>query len=75
VPTAEGAAPVVSLDKDHYKLLADFDHRFPAGAPSLRGATRLTVSGDVTFGARVVVEGDVTVSGPRRVDDDEVLRG
>ena len=32
-------------------------------------------SGDVTFGAGVAVEGDVTVEGPRHVDDGETLRG
>jgi UTP--glucose-1-phosphate uridylyltransferase len=34
---------------------------------------RLSVEGDVTFGRDVVVRGAVTVSGPRRVDDGEVL--
>jgi len=29
----------------------------------------------VTFGAGVVVEGDVHVTGPRRVPDGEILRG
>ena len=31
------AAPLVDLDREHYKLIADFDARFPAGPPSLRG--------------------------------------
>ena len=31
-----GAPPVVDLDSDHFKLVADFEPRFPAGAPSLR---------------------------------------
>ena len=29
------AAPLVELDDEHFKLLRDFDARFPAGAPSL----------------------------------------
>ncbi len=62
-------APLVELDDDHYKLLADFDARFPAGAPSLARAERLAVEGDVTFGRDVEVVGDVTVSGPRQVED------
>jgi len=74
-PTFDGPAPVVTLDRDHFRLLADFEHRFPAGAPSLRGCRSLRVDGDVTFGAGVVVSGDVEVSGPRHVTDGEVLRG
>jgi UTP--glucose-1-phosphate uridylyltransferase len=67
--------PVVRLDSDFYKLLADFEHRFPGGPPSLVGCRRLTVEGDVTFGRDVVVRGEVTVEGPRRVEDGEVLEG
>jgi UTP--glucose-1-phosphate uridylyltransferase len=73
--TFDGPAPVVSLDKDVYRLLPAFDRRFPAGAPSLRRCTRLEVTGDVTFGAGVVVEGEVALTGPRHVADGEVLRG
>ncbi|MGH3425661.1 MAG: UTP--glucose-1-phosphate uridylyltransferase, partial [Nocardioidaceae bacterium] len=42
--------PLVELDKEHYKLIGDFDGRFPHGAPSLVEATSLTVHGDWTFG-------------------------
>ena len=52
------AAPFVELTT-RFKLLRDFDARFPAGPPSLREAERLEVEGDVTFGARVVVRGSV----------------
>ena len=31
----DGTPPVVDLDDDYYKLLRDFDARFPGGAPSL----------------------------------------
>jgi UTP--glucose-1-phosphate uridylyltransferase len=68
------AAPIVSLD-DAYKLLPDFEARFPSGPPSLVEAARLTVDGDVTFGRDVVVRGDVRVSGVDRVDDGAVLEG
>jgi UTP--glucose-1-phosphate uridylyltransferase len=74
-PTYDDGGPVVTLDDDHYKLVPDFEKRFSAGAPSLRRCTRLEVEGDVTFGAGVVVEGDVHVTGPRRVPDGEILRG
>ncbi len=73
-PAFEGSAPVVTLDSEHFKLLRDFEARFPAGAPSLRRCHTLIVDGDVTFGAGVVVEGEVEVTGPRRVADGEVLR-
>src|SRR5918997_442502 len=72
-PERDGTPPVVDLDDDHYKLLRDFDARFPAGAPSLVGCERLSVEGDVTFGREVVVRGAVTVRGPRRIEDGTVL--
>src|SRR4051795_5362906 len=53
--------PLVELDSDHFKLLRDFDARFPSGPPSLVECERLTVKGDVRFGERVVVRGAVTV--------------
>ncbi len=77
IALAEGrsSAPLAVLDDDHFKLVRDFDARFPAGAPSLRAAERLTVEGDVTFGRDVIVRGTVTVSGPARVEDGTVLEG
>ncbi|GII99129.1 UTP--glucose-1-phosphate uridylyltransferase [Sediminihabitans luteus] len=56
-------APFVDLDTAHYKLVADFDARFPAGAPSLVEASSLTVEGDWTFGADVRVAGDAVLRG------------
>jgi UTP--glucose-1-phosphate uridylyltransferase len=71
--------PLVDLDSSHFKLLADFEARFPAGAPSLAECERLTVKGDVRFGAEVVVSGSVTVTneGPSQlvIGDGEVLEG
>ena len=52
------ARPFVALDPDHYKLLRDFDARFPQGPPSLVDADRFEVEGDVTFGAGVVARGE-----------------
>jgi UTP--glucose-1-phosphate uridylyltransferase len=54
-------APFVDLDPAYYKLLADFDARFPAGPPSLIDADRFVVRGDVVFDAGYVARGDVTV--------------
>ena len=61
VVPAEGREPgsvFVDLDPDHYKLLRDFDARFPAGPPSLAKATRFVVRGDVTFGPDVAIAGE-----------------
>ena len=78
-PEREGrGAPLVDLDPEHFKLVRDFDARFPAGPPSLVGCDRLTVVGDVVFGAGVVVRGSVRVEadgGQRRVEDGAVLEG
>ena len=71
----DGPPPVVALDKGVYKLLPAFETRFPSGAPSLRRCRSLTVEGDVVFGAGVVVEGDVRLTGPQRIADGEVLSG
>src|SRR5262249_1874976 len=65
--------PLVSLDSDHYKLLRDFEARFPPGAPSLKEGDALTVNGDVVFGANVVVRGSVEIDGDQRIDDGVVL--
>ena len=35
-PTFDGPGPVVTLDDDYFKMVPDFEKRFPAGAPSLR---------------------------------------
>ncbi|CAN5193172.1 UTP--glucose-1-phosphate uridylyltransferase [soil metagenome] len=53
--------PFVDLDPDHYKLVDDFDARFPEGVPSLRSASRLEVRGDWRFGAGVRVVGEARV--------------
>jgi UTP--glucose-1-phosphate uridylyltransferase len=67
------AAPFVSLDGDYYKLLRDFEDRFPGGPPSLIQCERFEVEGDVRFGSGVVARGEVTVRGPRSVPDGTVL--
>jgi len=54
----EAGSIFVDLDPDHYKLLREFDARFPAGPPSLVRASRFVVRGDVTFGPDVAVEGE-----------------
>jgi UTP--glucose-1-phosphate uridylyltransferase len=71
--------PYVDLDPEYYKILADFDARFPAGPPSLARAEGLKVRGDVTFGKDVTVHGEVEVDAPagerREIPDGTELRG
>jgi UTP--glucose-1-phosphate uridylyltransferase len=54
---AASSPPMVDLEPRFYKLLADFEARFPSGPPSLVNAERLVVRGDVTFGAGSVISG------------------
>jgi UTP--glucose-1-phosphate uridylyltransferase len=56
--------PYVDLDSSHYKLVADFDRRFPEGVPSMRRATSLVVRGDWTFGKGVTLAGEVELDTP-----------
>jgi len=61
--------PIVRLDPAHYRLVGDFDARFPSGPPSLVECDSLTVEGDVRFGAGVVVRGEATLTheGPEQL--------
>jgi UTP--glucose-1-phosphate uridylyltransferase len=76
-PRRNGTPPVVDLDDEHFKLLRDFDARFPAGAPSLVECERISIEGDVRFGRGVVVRGTVRVAqdgpGQREIPDGTVL--
>jgi UTP--glucose-1-phosphate uridylyltransferase len=69
--------PFVELDPEFYKLVGDFDQRFPEGAPSLRKASSLKVDGDFTFGRGVQVVGDVELesNAAQRIPADTVLDG
>lgn len=72
---ASDEIPFVQLDGEFYKLVGDFDKRFPEGAPSLREAESLKVSGDWTFGKGVKVVGDVALASKaaQRVEGGTVL--
>ena len=64
-------APFVDLDPAHYKLVGDFDRRFPDGVPAMRKASSLVVRGDWTFGEGVAVVGEASlepVEGAGHVD-------
>jgi UTP--glucose-1-phosphate uridylyltransferase len=72
-PSRAGVPPQITLDSAYYKLVGALDERFPDGAPSLVACDRLTVEGDVRFGAGVVIRGEVELHGPRTIADGEVL--
>ncbi len=69
--------PNVRLDPAFFKLIDDFESRFPAGTPSLRRCSSLTVEGDVTFGSAIAVKGEATIRSdrPAKVPDGAVLTG
>jgi UTP--glucose-1-phosphate uridylyltransferase len=74
-PGLSDGLPYVELDTRYYKLIDDFERRFPDGPPSLREAQRLVVHGDVTFGGDVQVRGAVSldVDEPTTIDPGTVL--
>ena len=55
------AVPAVTLHSGSYKLIQDFEPRFPHGVPSLKEAVSLDVQGDWTFGADVSVIGNAVL--------------
>ncbi|UMG93727.1 UTP--glucose-1-phosphate uridylyltransferase [Nocardioides sp. TF02-7] len=69
--------PYVELDAEHYKLVGEFDKRFPEGAPSLVKASSLRVEGDWTFCHGVQVVGDVELRSnqSKRIAAGEVVSG
>ena len=70
------AAPFVDLDGRYYKLVGEFDRRFPEGVPSLRGAQELVVEGDWIFGPGVTVTGRARLAGDGgRVQEGTTLGG
>jgi UDP-N-acetylglucosamine pyrophosphorylase len=62
--TREGKPPVIELDPPYYKLLADFEGCFSAGAPSLLDCDSFKVSGRVHFANGVVCHSKVEFVNP-----------
>ncbi len=74
---APTSCPYVDLDGDFYKLVGDFDKRFPEGAPSLREA-RLAAGRRATGPSAAACRSWATSSlerpdGAKRVDPGTVL--
>jgi UTP--glucose-1-phosphate uridylyltransferase len=78
IDEVDGHVPFVALDKRYYGMIDAFEARLPDGPPSLRQAERFVVNGDVSFGAGVIVRGDVELEAPPeglRIADGAVLGG
>jgi UTP--glucose-1-phosphate uridylyltransferase len=77
LPERASSLPYVELDQRYYKLLDEFEARFPEGPPSLREAERLVIAGDITFEGGVIVRGSVELEAeqPRRIRSGTVLEG
>ena len=56
--------PDILLDPRFYRNIADFEQRFPQGAPSLLQCEALKIDGDIRFGADVRIEGGVHLRNP-----------
>jgi len=69
--------PVIDLDKAYFKMIDDFERRFPVGPPSLQRCESLKVEGDITFGEGVTIEGETVVRArrPAAVPDRTLLTG
>lgn len=52
---------VIDLDPKYYKIIDDFEARFPWGAPSLLQCESLRVRGDFVFGSGVTLKGSVSL--------------
>ena len=76
IPERRDRLPYVELDKRYYRLLDDFEERFPDGPPSLREADRFIVHGDANFSSRVVIRGavEISVERPTRIEPSPELR-
>ncbi|EPH02284.1 hypothetical protein HMPREF1531_01590 [Propionibacterium sp. oral taxon 192 str. F0372] len=61
---ARSNAPIVALDQKHYRVINDFEARFPHGVPSLVEASSFTVEGDWTFGRGIVAHGAAHLGDP-----------
>ncbi len=78
-PRRQLGALMVSLDSAYYKMLTDFEARFPRGTPSLVDCARLAVRGDFCFGGDVVLKGEVRLLNESneqvRISDGSILEG
>ncbi len=73
------AALNVQLDPEYYRLIDQFDQRFPAGAPSLRECAAILVRGDFRFGQAITCRDRVELVNktdqPICIPDETMLTG
>ena len=62
-PVGEDSIEVM-LDPRYYGTIRQFRQRFAHGAPSLAGASRLEIQGDIRFEPNVVIRGTVRLRNP-----------
>ncbi|EWM21792.1 phosphoglucomutase [Nannochloropsis gaditana] len=70
-PSRRGAAPLINLDDKAYKLVQQLEAATQGGTPSLVGADRLTIQGQVWLSSGVVFQGTTTVT--NKGDEPKVL--
>lgn len=70
---------IIKLDTNYYKMVSDFEDRFPQGSPSFAECSSFDIEGDFIFGRDVVVRGEVSLrnaSGKQiHIQDGTVLEG
>ncbi|NPA24992.1 MAG: UTP--glucose-1-phosphate uridylyltransferase [Deltaproteobacteria bacterium] len=62
--TSSGRVPVVRLDPRFYRMIDDFERRFPGGPPSLADCRELVVEGDMIFPDKIAIHGRVRLKAP-----------
>jgi UTP--glucose-1-phosphate uridylyltransferase len=75
-PARTTKPPLVDLDPDYYKLVTDFEARFPT-TPSLLECDTLHIKGDIKFGSNVTLKGQVQLNNEtqeqRVIEDNAVI--
>lgn len=61
-PSRNGTAPLINLDDKAYKLVQQLEAATQGGAPSLVGADRVTIQGEVWLSSGVVFQGTTTIT-------------
>lgn len=78
-PARTRAPIVIALDPAYYRMIDDFDARFPWGPPSLIECESLCVEGDMLFGKQIRIRGRAHLrnasSGQVRLPDGMILEG
>jgi UTP--glucose-1-phosphate uridylyltransferase len=78
-PDRQLGPPLVRLDSNHYRFVADLDERFPCGVPSLTECASFELTGDFVFSRDIICRGNVRLrnesSEQVRIPDGTLLEG